>query len=563
MSSQFKGPWQDPNATNRKPTSELWGPWGPEPNEETTQPLPDASAPASPANEQRGSQSEDAPVYREHVTGALPAYPSEAPRFQPAYNPFPPAMQGYHPQGYAAPPMPGYPPQAMPPYPGYHGYPGYPPYPAYPGYPMYAWHPPQPKRDGYLFAMAIVSLIGAILTLLGGLGSGAFLALFAIIPHSNISESQFFGGVLAFVAFTLVGLIGGSFSLYHSIRSLMRKSTLPFALPMFWIFALAYVVILGIGFALRSYGQEVSSPAFTGFLILLSGIFPALAFLALGVRRLRYRNPQNGTSIWTTSWRRFTLALTSGATFGLGLALILELAAFAVIAPGQQGIYIQQCLNTNTPDAQSCLQPGVINAIILTFVVFGPLIEEIVKPLAVVIMIGRMRSAAEAFILGMACGVGFDLVETTLYISSGYHDWLNVALLRSAAGLLHGFGAAMVALGWYYLTHSTELPLWQRLLRTLGCWVYAALQHGIWNGTIFVTLLPAPLGPFLDNWKLDLGFTTLNSVVVIYIVEMILMTAFFIYITGRLKTRKPPSSTQEPVVQQPSPQQQTVPSPTT
>ncbi len=411
--------------------------------------------------------------------------------------------------------------------------------------------------------MAIVSLVGAILTLLGGLASGAFLALFAIIPHSNISESQFFGGVLAFVAFTLVGLIGGSFSLYHSIRSLMRKPSRPFALPRFWIFALAYVVILGIGFALRYYGQEVSSPAFTGFLILLAGIFPALAFLAFGVRRLRYRNAQNGTSIWTTSWRRFTLALASGATSGLGLALILELAALAVIAPGQQGIYIQQCLNTNTPDAQSCLQPGVINAIILTFAVFAPIIEEIVKPLAVVIMIGRMRSTAEAFILGMACGVGFDLVETTLYISSGYHDWLNVALLRSAAGLLHGFGAAMVALGWYYLTHPTELPFWQRLLRTLGCWVYAALQHGIWNGTIFVTLLPAPLGPFLDNWKLDLGFTTLNSVVVVYIIEMILMTAFFIYITGRLKTRKPPSSTQEPVVQQPPTQQQIVPLPTT
>ncbi len=551
MSSQFQGPLHDPNANRRRSTSELWGPWGPD--NEDTQPQ-DFQAAASPLAGQNAAQQNTAhpgeqfaaPIYREHVTGALPANPSEAPRFQPAYNPYPPAMQGYRPrgqpypppaQGYT-PPVPGYPPNGRVPY---TGYPGYQPYPGYPPYPYpYAWQPPKPRRDGYLFAMAIVSLIGSILAVLGGLASAAILLLFAALPHSNLSDSQVFSAVLALVALTLVGLLGGGFSVYHSVRSLMQRPSKAFALPMFWIFALVYLGIVAVGYLLQYYQQEVTFPALTAILILCAGFFPALAFVALGVRRLRNRDKEGGTSIWSTTWRRFIVALTSGATFGLGLALILELGAFFLVVPGQQGIYVNQCLNSNAPNPQECLQPGVLNAIILIFAVIGPLIEEIVKPLAIVLFMGRVRSAAEAFLLGMACGVGFDLVETTLYISSGYHDWLNVALLRSAAGLLHGFGAAMVALGWYYLTHPREFPLGRRLLVVLGCWLYAALQHGIWNGTTFVSLLPAPVGPFLDNWSLNLGITSLSSVVVIYIIEMLLMFSFFLFMTGRLRKRVPP-----------------------
>src|SRR5258708_19978767 len=111
--------------------------------------------------------------------------------------------------------------------------------------------------------------------------------------------------------------------------------------------------------------------------------------------------------------------------------------------------------------------------------VIGRLMEETVKPLAVVILIGRVSSAAEAFVLGLACGIGFDLIETTGYISAGYQDWLNTALIRTGSGLLHGFVAAMVALGWYYLTH----PGTHRWLKALGSWLYAVAHHALLNGS--------------------------------------------------------------------------------
>ena len=125
--------------------------------------------------------------------------------------------------------------------------------------------------------------------------------------------------------------------------------------------------------------------------------------------------------------------------------------------------------------------------------------EEGFKPLAVVTMIGRIRNASEAFILGMACGIGFDLIETISYMGIGYNGWINVAVDRSTAGLLHGVGAGMMALGWYYITHKDALKR-NHIQIGLGCMLYAILQHAIWNGSFILQFLPDPIGPYLENW---------------------------------------------------------------
>lgn len=465
--------------------------------------------------------------HREHVTGALPVHPNEAPLFRPAYSPYPP--QVYQPQRQVYPP---YPPR--PAYPGYP--PGYAPYAPYPGYtyPPYAWMPPHPKQDGYLMAMAIVSVVGSGLVLLGGFGLILFALLVAISPTTTTSGSQQFSLSSTFAILICVCILGGTAGLYHSIRSLMKKPSANVFLPRFWIFLILYLVVLGIAFLLQTRGLEVAYPALTIALIALAGVFPALALAALGIRRLRSRVAKPLKAAWPTSWRRFTVALVSGTTLSTVLASVLEIVIVLILA---QFVHIQnaqsvaQCINT--PDAQSCQNPGIYGLLLFVVAVVAPVVEETVKPMAVVLLIGRVRSAAEAFALGMACGIGFDLVETSFYISSGYHDWLNIALLRTGAGLLHGFGAAMVSLGWYYLIHGKR----RRFLRAFACWLYAVLQHAIWNGSWGLVLLPAPIGPFFNNWTLNLGFTSLPGYILINIFEAICMLAFFIYMTGRLRLK--------------------------
>jgi len=270
-------------------------------------------------------------------------------------------------------------------------------------------------------------------------------------------------------------------------------------------------------------------------LIVLTAVLPAFTVVALGVRRVRARVQKPLKAQWPTTWRRFILALTSGATLSISVAFVLELVLLLLLILLTHVQGLQNLILSTNPTG---ISNGAYGLLLFVIAVIAPLVEETIKPIAVVALIRRVNSAAEAFVLGLACGIGFDLVETALYISTGYRDWLTVALERTGTGLLHGFGAAMVALGWYYLTHMKK----RGLLLAFGCWFYAVLQHAVWNGSQGLALLPAPIGPFVQNWRLNLGFVSLSFDLVVNILEVILILVFFIYLTGRLRRSSPPSA---------------------
>ena len=546
---------------------------GPILKSDTQQPYP-VVPPVSPPSVEGETAVE--PAYREHVSQPLYPYPMQ--HAQPPYPPYAPHQQ--YGQGYGPPqpqPQPmqpygqghqsyppqqpysqGYAPNQQQPFPPSPHYGAYYPTPYYNGYygygpyydPRYQYYQPQPKRDGYSLAIAIASFCGSILAILGGLGSLAFLLLFSLAntSSSGIKASQAFGAVVLFTVFSIAGTVGGSFGFYHSFRALfLRKPSIPFKLPRFWIFLALYVALIVVGFLLRDNSQAFANEPLTISLILLAGVLPALMFLSLAVRRLR--SPDGKT--WPTTWRRFTLALLSGATAAIVLAAILEFILTLFVTAALR----VNSFDLSNPDVAIPHDPRVIIYYLLVVSVIAPLIEESVKPLAVVSFIGRMNSAAEAFVLGMSCGIGFDLIETSGYISQGYHNWLDVALQRSTAGCLHGLGAGMVALGWYYLTHKGSAR--HRILLGVGCGLYAVTQHAIWNGAFLFMLLPAPIGPYLEKGVINIGSYPLQAFVLVYIVESLLMLLFFLYVTGKLRkagqtpTTKPSSATneKEPVLQ--------------
>lgn len=480
---------------------------------------------------------------------------------------------------YSLPAYPGQPMTPLPPYPNY-GTPTYPPvsptftYPsvgynasayAYPSPYPWAPAPSQPKRDTYLLAVAIIAFIGSCLALLAGLASTVFLLLVSVIPDPRITPDQRFASAILFLTLVFAGLIGGSFCIYHSIRALfLRKPSKSIWLPRFWTFLVSYFVILGLGFWLHTQDQSTSSPLLTGLLIYLSAILPALTILALGIRRLRFSwveqcrafgrlilrkeplpasaSSQQGQ--WPTSWRRFVFALVSGATLSVLLAIILELLLQFLLLGNQGGAVLQTLNNPNANPGPSTYGP-----LLILLAVVAPIVEELVKPLAVLILIGRVRSKAEAFALGLACGIGFNLIETSGYISSGYPDWIQVALERSGAGLLHGFGAAMVALGWYILTHKEERRGSSRLLLGFGCILYAMLQHAIWNGSLGLVLIPGPIGDFFQTWSWTFGTFTVDAPELVNIAETVGILIFFLYMAGRLRiktTTQPPSIANQP-----------------
>src|SRR5579859_5784369 len=218
VSSEQQEPPGD-DGTQRKPTSELWGPWiVPEgesgtnhhavPGAQFRKPLEPPAPP--PLHTEADNDIDPQASFREHSTAPAPSIPVAAPgpEFpQPQQFPQFPQAQPFNAgpyAGYAAPvpgnppsqafpppvvgyatPGPGYPNFAVP-SPSYQGYTsgppaGYqpgrgqvPPYGAYYNYPPpgaypypFAYPPPRPKRDGYLFGVGIAAFVGSILVLLG------------------------------------------------------------------------------------------------------------------------------------------------------------------------------------------------------------------------------------------------------------------------------------------------------------------------------------------------------------------------------------------------------------
>ncbi len=522
----------------------------PSPYQQPVQPLQSQPYQQAPAPQQQGQQRQGLP-YPQYPQGQqYPQYPQGQPlQYPPGYpNYNHPGQQqlpygnnnGYQQYPYQQQQLYNHPPNGyvMPPqgYPGYqYGYPGYSPYVYH--YPV---QPTRPSRDRYLFVMSILAVIGSSIATLGGVISAGILLLISFVPSSNFNgqPGQLFSGVVLFVALAIAGGLGGSFGLFHSIRSLLRKPSSAFKLPGWWIFLASYVVVIVIAALLRANGLAVANLPLSVFLIALAGILPALTILSLGVSRLHF--PRNAR--WPTRWRRFALALASGATLSIVLALIFESILTLVAA---NVLNTSSGFSLDNPNQPLPSDPRAIGFLFILVSVIAPLVEEAVKPLAVVAMIGRIESASEAFVLGLSCGIGFDLIETSGYISSGYQNWLDVALQRSTAGLLHGLGAAMVALGWYYLTRPRASQ--HRYLLGFGCMLYAVLQHAIWNGSFGLQLLPAPIGPYLANGVIGSGAFAFPSFLLVYVVESILMLTFFFFVTGKIRkhnTLMPPTATQ-------------------
>lgn len=441
---------------------------------------------------------------------------------------------GTQPQQYWAQPYPGN---------GYHPYPnhapsynGYQPYPySYPPYGYYGWPTStRPRRSSYQLTIAIITLVCSAISLLVGACCAVVLLLTLVTAGNTANQpADTFSAITLLTALTIAGLGGGSLGTYHGIMAILQKKSLEFKvpslrlgnfrLPWFAIFLALYVVIIAIGLMIRGNVQIVNMTWLSILMIELAGLLPALSVLTLGVWRVH----RTGDAHWPTSWRRLSVALISGATSAIIFAMFLEfILGYAIQQALQIGNYSID--NPNLPTSTSDLI-----YLFLVVSVLAPFVEEGVKPLAVISMIGRIGSASEAFILGMACGIGFDLIETSGYISMGYSNWVDVAIQRTSAGLLHSFGAGMTALGWYIITHRQSIAK-NRLLIGIGCCVYAILQHAIWNGTFIFQLLPAPIGPYLDNGVINIGNYPLPSVLIIYAIETVLMLIFLLFVTGKL-----------------------------
>ena len=456
-----------------------------------------------PQQPQQQQQQQQRPAGANGQSGA--GYPTYAQGFAPPYQ----AYQGYQ----------GYQPYAPYGYPTGYGY-GYSysyPYTYYPAYPypypyVYARPPRAPGETLALVISWIVTIFGGI-SVLCGIFAGFILALALVLVSGNSL------GLQASVAdFALAPLAGGAFALYFGIRGILRKPSPRFTLPNPLLFALLAVVVWVAAIILWHAAPTPGPAVATVPLLILSGALPAFAILAFATWRLRM--PSSRRHVW--------MSLLYGATLAPLLAIILEFIAILVMvnifgANSSSAATDPSNINPNNPIA--------VFVLLLTISVAAPVVEEGLKPLGAVLIMRRLRTPASAFLMGLAAGIGFDIFETIGYIGSGEADWVNVSVERLGAGLLHGVGAGMAALGWYYLINGKGVRL--RWLRGVGCITYAVAQHAIFNGSNLIGLAPGPLGQWLSQpWYI--GRLPFDHMAFLFFVYYAIIFGVLIFVTGKL-----------------------------
>jgi hypothetical protein len=120
------------------------------------------------------------------------------------------------------------------------------------------------------------------------------------------------------------------------------------------------------------------------------------------------------------------------------------------------------------------VKPGVLVPVALFFSVVIPLLEELLKPLAVWLLVNKLESAGQGFALGALSGAGFAIIET-FNVSGQMAEWGGLLFTRIGTGLLHITTSALMG-GAIYLAFRER-----RYLRLVASYLLVVLLHGLWN----------------------------------------------------------------------------------
>lgn len=477
---------------------------------------PPAAALASPAAPSDTAAQEHGPRPASPVPASPPG--GGTPPYIPGGYPYPyPAQAGSPQPAYG---WPAYGAYGVNPYP-YNPYAGY-GYPAYPYGSPWLYYPyiAQPRRRSANETYALV--ISWVVTIAGGLsvicGLLVTLLLMQSITHGGGNNLVTLGD---YVGFMLAPLLGGSLTLYYGIRGILRKPSPRFTLPhpviFFGLTLVTFIVAVVLWHVNTSPGPALAVLP----LVCLAVALPALTLLAYTTWRLRM----------PTSRRHIWMSLIYGSTLAALIALILNTVGEVIIA---LFIYATEPGNSSrlTSPTNPTSDPTQLVGVFLLVSVLAPLVEEGVKPLGALLIMPRLRTPASAFLTGMAAGVGFSIFETlSIYIGRGEADWIVIAIERFGAAFLHGVGAGMGALAWYYVINGRGVRL--RWLRAIGCFLYAVVQHGVYNGIAVLVSLPQPWTKVLQQ-PLYLYHLPLDTAMIILVVYWAAIFGVLFVITGRL-----------------------------
>ncbi len=333
-------------------------------------------------------------------------------------------------------------------------------------------------------AQLTISGLGLVFSLLGAAGLGLLgLVDLAGTPGNALN-------VTALFSTAWICLLAAVLSVPSLATSIQRLGGRAPTLPLVNGFRLASGMILLWPLVLF-VGSIISRQSRLAWLFL-----PPLQLLAVGLpvwwlieisrRRLPLRSLKRGWGLIN-----FSIFITTPALMIVEILVIVALVVvFAIWASTQPALVaelqrlaqgISNSGRSNPYAIMQLLDPYLRNPLVIfggLAIVAGliPLIEELLKPLAVWFLVGSQLTPAEGFVAGALCGGAFALLESLFYLSSpAGAGWALLAAGRAGTELLHITNTALV--GWALAS------AWQNgsYLRLGLTYLLAAFLHGLWN----------------------------------------------------------------------------------
>jgi hypothetical protein len=356
---------------------------------------------------------------------------------------------------------------------------------------------PRPSSNILSIAQLIVSGLGILSSLLAA-GGIAILGLVGLFSES-VNQTE----VTPLLATAWISVLVAVLAVPSLVYSIQRLWNWTPALPHINSFRLASILLLVWPLVLL-LGNLIARSGSLAWLLL-----PPLGMLAVGLPiwwLVEFTRRKVSSGSLQRSWGlvSFSMLITTPVLMLVEILTLLVLVlGFAVWLSTQPELVILlqrlvERLSIGQPDAQEVIElvspylqnPWVIFAVLAVVAGVVPLIEELLKPLAMWALAGHHLTPAQGFAAGAICGGTFALIESLFYLSSPMGaDWAVLAAGRAGTGLLHITTTAL--LGW------ALAAAWQdgSYLRLGATYLLSCALHGLWNA---LSILGGLAGQFGD-----------------------------------------------------------------
>jgi hypothetical protein len=271
-----------------------------------------------------------------------------------------------------------------------------------------------------------------------------------------------------------------------------------------WISILAPILIL------LGYGLQIGPDWIRPLLPILHVLANSVAvFWLLGL--VHRKLPGQSTS---RLWGSFAsgIGLTPLVTFFLEVMILIGIALIWIglsdMMPGfrQDLLDLAAQIQSQSGDPQDLQQalgvfaarPGVLITLFGYVALIIPVVEELLKPLAVWLLWRQKLEPWEGFVIGATSGAGYALFEN-LTIGAVAESWTMITLTRLGTAAVHLFTGGVM--GWGVASGIKE----KKIGRIASAFLGAVGLHGIWNGLNILaavgSLAPVQqqVGPFLTG----------------------------------------------------------------